>query len=298
MEPKIRIVDGTNRQGTNLDIAGYPELTEFYGERLPPFARRVESLSIADCSTIHPDALSYTKTNALKDGDRKSEWDRPQRVSVAQILCSFCPRKSVNILAEKRGVPRDFNGIIYFDHELPAWLSCLHFSAYADLLAGIKAAFPDAQIREYAGVFTDWVLQYSKPDRSHELAVMDAIAGCAPVAAMPSLYVPKGYFDDLAEFRNRVRANCERWATMMKMRGTPVAINPIVQGTYEGDVYSKGQIVPPRVQAIVIAEIHRAGGIPVVWQAYKNKDEADAAASAILESVVAGVELAEQEFKG
>jgi len=296
MEPKIRIVDGTNRQGTDLDIAGYPELTEFYGDRLPPFAQRVESLSIADCSTFDPELLEQMKHCAFA-APSPGLVRCSMRGAASNLLNSFCPRQAVKILAEDRGVSRDYNGIIYTDHELPAWSSCFHFSAYADLVAGLKVAFPNAQIYEYAGVYTDWVLQYSKPDRSHELAVMDRLAQNAPICAMPSLYVPDGYFDDLEEFRKRVRANLLRWSGMMKLRGTPVAINPIVQGTYKGDVYSKGKIVPPKVQAIVIAEIHRAGGIPVVWQAYKNKDECDSAASAILESVVPAVELAEREFE-
>lgn len=281
----IHILDGTNPHATGIDVFADPELAEFAREHAPPNAdkgaQRVVWLSRADCS-LHSDRTVDVFMKHVTD-DRNPILARQ---SADHLLASFCPLKTVGRLIE-RGVPRDFAGVIATDHELPPWCSTLHSDVYFDLREAINAAFPAACVCEYAGVATDWG---NRPD--YEVSAMDAVSRMN-LCPMGSLYVPAGYFDDLVKFAALVKSNTNRWERNGFVEY--VAINPIVQGTYKGNDYAAGQIVPPEVQAIVIGEIIRIGASPVIWQAYTDSKQAGVVAKAISESIVPAVERLEAE---
>jgi len=277
----MKIINGINPLASGIDWLGVPDLAEFWKDHAPANAeqggQRCVWLSRADCSVFDEMIVKRFERFELKVPGTLIH-----RQTCDALLASFCPVKTVKHLVEVVKLPRDFAGVIAFDHEIPAWMSCLHIQAYNNLWRGITGAFPDAQIREYAGVFTDWVLQYSKPDRLHELDAMDRAAECGLLHTMPSLYIPgREYFKDLARFEMMVRRNVKRWCYPKY-----IAVSPIIEGTYANGDYTSGDVVPVDVMRIILQSLHDAGAAAVLWGAAKDDEQAGRLLRAVQESVV------------
>jgi len=290
-----KILNAFNPCGTDMNPAADPRLAEFYygGGRHPGHDNRVVWLSREDCSVKERLGVKLDEAHAFNP--KASEIMR--RSACDALLASFCPIKTVCKLVE-RGVPRDFDGIIGMDHEIPAWMSCLHSSVYNDLRNAINEVFPLAKIAEYAGIRTDWVMGWNKEDRSHELAVMDRTANCGPLAPMMSLYVPGWeYIKDRVRFKDMVERNVNRaTAEGFGHDDQAFAVSPFIEGTQKdpGD-YTSGDLVPVEAMTVIVKAINSIGANVAIWGAAYNEKQGNRFVDAVEQVVIPAVEAAEKE---
>jgi len=289
----MKIINGINPIASGIDWLAIPDLAEFWKDHAPANAdvggQRCVWLSREDCSTLHPDSLSSMERDAFDDRERTNSYHVTQRGAAGNILNSFCPVKTVKHLVEKVKLPRDFAGVIAPDHEIPAWMSCLHSAVYGDLSMAIIGSFPASRVREYAGIRTDWVMEWNKnEDRSHELMAMDAVTLGPVITPMLSLYVPGwAYIKDLPLFQKMILHNIKR---SKNRRVDTIAISPIIEGTYKNGDYTSGDVVPVEVMRIILQAIADAGAAAVLWGAAANDEQAGRLLRAVQESVVKAAE--------
>ena len=282
----MKIINGINPLASGIDWLGVPDLAEFWKDHAPANAeqggQRCVWLSRADCSVFDEMIVKRFERFELKVPGTLIH-----RQTCDALLASFCPVKTVKHLVEKVKLPRDFAGVIATDHEIPAWMSCLHYVVYDNLYMAIQSVLPRAAVCEYAGGRADWVMGWNKEDRSHELAAMDAVT-CAPVLTpMMSRYVPGWeYIKDRERFKAMVDRNIERVGDAAYF-----AISPFIEKTQkvEGD-YTSGDVVPVDVMRIILQAIADAGAAAVLWGAAKDDEQAGRLLRAVQESVVKAAE--------
>lgn len=282
----MKIINGINPLASGIDWLAIPDLAEFWKDHAPANAdqggQRCVWMSPADNSVAPPHHVKCLR-EAIKKHE-KDPWGA--RANADELLASFCPVKTVKHLVEEVKLPRDFAGVIAFDHEIPAWMSCLHSRAYGSLWCAINRVFPVAKIREYAGVRADWVLGWNKEDRSHELQAMDSATDMTSISPMMSLYVPGWeYIKDRERFKAMVQRNVKR----SRHHGY-FAISPIIEGTYKNGDYTSGDVVPVEVMRIILQAIADAGAAAVLWGAATNDEQAGRLLEAVQESVVKAAE--------
>ena len=283
----MKIINGINPIASGIDWLAIPDLAEFWKDHAPANAdvggQRCVWLSRADCSVQSKIDLEQDEEN-IKSKDRAV-----QRFAADCMLSSFCPITTVKHLVEKVKLPRDFAGVIAPDHEIPAWMSCLHSAVYGDLSMAIIGSFPASRVREYAGIRTDWVMEWNKnEDRSHELMAMDAVTLGPVITPMLSLYVPGwAYIKDLPLFQKMILHNIKR---SKNRRVDTIAISPIIEGTYKNGDYTSGDVVPVEVMRIILQAIADAGAAAVLWGAAANDEQAGRLLNAVQESVVKAAE--------
>lgn len=250
-----KILNMFNPCGTGMDPTADPRVQQFYLDRHPGCSQTVVMLSPADCSVASPSSVKESR-DAIKRYDEKPGL---ARMFADHLLASFDPIKTVETLLE-RGTSTDFDGIIAADHEVPAWMSSLHFAVYHRIRNAVKAVFPRADFVEYAGLRTDFVIAHSMPHRMHELRVMDRMCGGTKLGYLPHLYVPGAeYLKGLTGFRKNVEGNIKRWRSA-NADFPAIAVNPFIEHTEkaEGD-YTSGDLVPVEAMTIVVKAIIDAG---------------------------------------
>jgi hypothetical protein len=283
-----KILDGFNPCGTNMDPTADPRLQSFYLDRHPGHDQRVHWLSREDCSVEVPSELKAREEDAF--GANVHPIDR--RACCGYILQSFCPLKTVNTLVA-RGVPFDFDGVIAFDHELPAWCSSMHRMAYDGLQDAINAVYPLADVYEYGGLATDFVRNYS--GRGHEVGVMDAAGKWSPCAPMPHLYVPDAaYIKNAAKWQEMCFDNVVRWKRVARYDPI-IAVNPFIEHTQkvEGD-YTSGELVPVEAMTIIVRAINSIGASVCIWGAAYDERQGNRFVEAVEQVMIPAVEAAEK----